>query len=78
MPVELLAVPPQRLPAPVETSAYFVVAKALTNAAKHARCSHVQVGVRVEEDALTVEVRDDGIGGATPSAGSGLRGVADA
>jgi signal transduction histidine kinase len=72
-----LAVPPQRLPAPVETSAYFVVAEALTNAAKHARCSHVQVGVRVEEDALTVEVRDDGIGGATPSAGSGLRGVAD-
>jgi signal transduction histidine kinase len=77
IPVELVEVPPQRLPAPVETSAYFVLAEALTNAAKHARCSHVQVGVRVEEGALTVEVRDDGFGGADPSAGSGLRGLAD-
>jgi signal transduction histidine kinase len=77
MPVELLEVPPQRLPVPVETSAYFVVAEALTNAAKHARCSHVQVGVRVEQGAVTVEVRDDGVGGADSSAGSGLRGLAD-
>jgi signal transduction histidine kinase len=77
MPVELMKVPPRRLPPPVETSAYFVVAEALTNAAKHARCSHVQVSVRIEEDTVTVEVRDDGVGGATPSAGSGLRGLAD-
>jgi signal transduction histidine kinase len=77
IPVELMNVPPQRLPPPVETSAYFVVAEALTNAAKHARCSHVQVSVRLEEGAVTVEVRDDGVGGATPSAGSGLRGLAD-
>jgi signal transduction histidine kinase len=77
MPVELMDVPPQRLPVPVEMSAYFVVAEALTNAAKHARCSHVQVGVRVEEGGVTVEVRDDGVGGADPSAGSGLRGLAD-
>jgi len=77
IPVELMEVPPQRLPAPVETSAYFVVAEALTNAAKHARCSRVQVGVRVEEGALTVEVHDDGVGGANPSVGSGLRGLAD-
>jgi signal transduction histidine kinase len=77
MPVELLEVPPQRLPAPVETSAYFVVAEALTNAAKHARCTHVEVAVRVGEGAVTVEVRDDGVGGANPSAGSGLRGLAD-
>jgi signal transduction histidine kinase len=77
MPVELVEVAAQRLPAPVETSAYFVVAEALTNAAKHARCTHVQVGVRLEEGAVTVEVRNDGVGGATPSAGSGLRGLAD-
>jgi signal transduction histidine kinase len=77
IPVELEDVPPQRLPAPVETSAYFVVAEALTNAAKHARCSYVRVDVRVEEGALTVEVRDDGVGGANPSVGSGLRGLAD-
>jgi signal transduction histidine kinase len=77
IPVELKEVPPQRLPAPVETSAYFVLAEALTNAAKHAQCSHANVGVRVEEGAVTVEVRDDGVGGADPSAGSGLRGLAD-
>jgi signal transduction histidine kinase len=77
IPVELGEVPPQRLPAPVETSAYFVAAEALTNAAKHARCSHVYVGVRVENGFATVEVRDDGVGGADSSAGSGLRGLAD-
>jgi signal transduction histidine kinase len=77
IPVELDEVPPQRLPGPVETSAYFVVAEALTNAAKYAGCSYVRVGVRVEEGALTVEVVDDGIGGANPSGGSGLRGLAD-
>ena len=77
MPVEIGQMPPGRLPAPVETSAYFVVAEALTNAAKHSRCSHVQVGVRVENGSTTVEVYDDGVGGADPSAGSGLRGLAD-
>jgi signal transduction histidine kinase len=77
MPVELSEVPSERLPAPVETSAYFVVAEALTNAAKHARCTHIHVGVRVEEGAATVEVFDDGVGGADPSGGSGLRGLAD-
>jgi signal transduction histidine kinase len=77
MPVELGEVPPQRLPAPVETSVYFVVAEALTNAAKHACCNHVHVGVRVEDGSAAVEVRDDGVGGADPAAGSGLRGLAD-
>jgi signal transduction histidine kinase len=77
MPVELGEVPPQRLPAPVETSVYFVVAEALTNAAKHACCTHVYVGVRVEDGSAAVEVRDDGVGGADPAAGTGLRGLAD-
>jgi signal transduction histidine kinase len=77
MQVELGEVPPGRLPAPVETSAYFVAAEALTNAAKHARCSHVFVGVRVENGSAIVEVHDDGVGGADSSAGSGLRGLAD-
>jgi signal transduction histidine kinase len=77
IPVELGEVPPQRLPAPVETSAYFVAAEALTNAAKHAHCSHLYVGVSVEDGSAIVEVRDDGVGGADPSAGSGLRGLAD-
>jgi signal transduction histidine kinase len=77
IPVELGEMPRQRLPIPVETSAYFVVAEALTNAAKHSGCSHVRVGVTVEDGYATVEVRDDGVGGANPSAGSGLRGLAD-
>ena len=77
VPVQILQVPPGRLPDPVETSAYFVVAEALTNAAKHARCSQVQVGVYVENGSAAVEVRDDGVGGANPGSGSGLRGLAD-
>ena len=77
IPVELGALPSGRLPTPVETTAYFVVAEALTNAAKHARCGHVHVDMRVEGRWATVEIRDDGVGGADPSAGSGLRGLAD-
>jgi signal transduction histidine kinase len=77
VPVEIGHVPPGRLPAPVETSAYFVVAEALTNAAKHARCSFARVGVRVENGFAIVEVHDNGVGGADPSTGSGLRGLAD-
>jgi signal transduction histidine kinase len=77
MPVELLVVPSERLPGPVEASAYFVAAEALTNAAKHARCSHAAVGVRVEDGWTIVEVRDDGVGGVDASGGTGLRGLAD-
>ena len=75
--VELGDVPAERLPAPVETTAYFVVAEALTNAAKHARCSHAKVAVRVEDAWTVVEVRDDGVGGADTSGGTGLRGLTD-
>jgi signal transduction histidine kinase len=77
IPVELGSLPPERLPAAVETTAYFVVAEALTNAAKHARCGHAEVDVRMEDGWAVVEVRDDGVGGAEPSGGSGLRGLAD-
>jgi signal transduction histidine kinase len=65
-----------RLPAAVEATAYFVVAEALTNVAKHARASRATVTARVEDGSLRVEVRDDGIGGARPD-GSGLLGLAD-
>ena len=75
--VELGPVPAERLPPSVETTAYFVVAEALTNAAKHARCRSVEVGVRVDGDWAVVVVRDDGVGGAEASRGSGLRGMAD-
>ena len=62
---------------PVETTAYFVVAEALTNVVKYAGASHATVAVRLDGQQLEVEVRDDGVGGADASAGSGLRGLAD-
>jgi signal transduction histidine kinase len=77
VPVELGRLPTGRLPAAVETTAYFVVAEALTNAAKHARCGHAEVGVRLEDGCTVVEVRDDGVGGIGGLEGSGLRGLAD-
>ncbi len=77
VPVELGSLPAERLPAAVEATGYFVVAEALTNASKHGRCLHAEIGVRLEDDAAIVEVRDDGVGGADPSGGTGLRGLAD-
>lgn len=64
-----------RPPAHVEAIAYFVVAEALTNVAKHARASHASVTVRRSGDVLTLTISDDGIGGANP-AGQGLSGLA--
>jgi signal transduction histidine kinase len=66
-----------RLPGPVESTAYFVVAEALTNAAKHAGAAEVGVRISRHRDLLIVEVMDDGAGGADPAKGSGLRGLAD-
>jgi signal transduction histidine kinase len=65
------------LPARVESAAYFVVAEALTNVVKHARASQAQVTVERRAAGLMVEVSDDGSGGATVEAGSGLRGLSD-
>jgi signal transduction histidine kinase len=65
-----------RLPPAVEATAYFVVAEALTNVAKHSRAGHAEVTARVEQHTLRVEVRDDGVGGAQPQ-GSGLLGLED-
>jgi signal transduction histidine kinase len=66
-----------RLPAAVESNAYFILAEALTNAVKHARASHVKISIRVGS-ILELEVADDGIGGVTTnSTGSGFAGMAD-
>jgi signal transduction histidine kinase len=66
-----------RLPEPVELTAYYTVAEALTNAAKHARASRVDVDVEVRDGRLHVRVSDDGRGGADPAVGSGLIGLTD-
>jgi PAS domain S-box-containing protein len=67
----------QRLPDEIEVAAYYVTSEALTNAAKHANASHVQVDLRAEGDALRLSIRDDGVGGSNPSGGSGLVGIKD-
>ncbi|MCW3062999.1 MAG: histidine kinase, partial [Solirubrobacterales bacterium] len=69
-------VPVGRLPAAVEATAYFVVAEALTNVAKHSRAGRAVVTARSTDGTLQVQVRDDGIGGVQPG-GSGLLGLAD-
>jgi signal transduction histidine kinase len=65
-----------RLPAAVEATAYFVVAEALTNVAKHSHAGRAEVTARVEHGTLRLRVRDDGVGGAR-SEGTGLVGLAD-
>ena len=77
MPVELNAELEERLPLSVETTAYFLVAEALTNVGKYARASRAVVSVRVVGEQLELEVLDDGIGGADSRDGTGLRGLAD-
>ncbi|MEP6954434.1 MAG: sensor histidine kinase, partial [Solirubrobacteraceae bacterium] len=75
--VNLDEMPPERLPAAVEAAAYFVVAEALTNVAKYAGVTEANVRVGRDNGFATVEVSDAGRGGADPSGGSGLRGLAD-
>jgi signal transduction histidine kinase len=77
VPVELSKLPEGRLPEAVELAAYFVVAEALTNVAKYARATHATVDVARANGRLVVEVADDGVGGADPANGTGLRGLAD-
>jgi signal transduction histidine kinase len=77
IPVDLHVDAEGRLPAPVEAAAYFLVAEALTNVAKHAAASEVRVRVVLVDERLTIEVADDGKGGAYISSGSGLSGLAD-
>ena len=77
MPVTLETDGEQRLPAPVEVAAYFVVAEALANVAKYAQATEATVAVRRTNGQVTVDVSDDGIGGADAAQGSGLRGLGD-
>ena len=75
VPVEVQADIEGRLPAPVESAAYFAVAEALTNVIKHAGAEHVWIALTHRDDVLTASIRDDGDGGADPGRGTGLRGI---
>ena len=77
VPVEIAEVPADRLPPTLEATAYFTVAEALTNVAKYAQASHASVRVAREDGGVSIEVIDDGVGGAVAGTGSGLTGLAD-
>jgi signal transduction histidine kinase len=77
LPVEVVALPQERLPAVAEATAYFTVSEALTNVAKYAHATHATVRLANDAGSLVVEVQDDGIGGAKAGTGSGLSGLAD-
>jgi signal transduction histidine kinase len=77
VPVELDLRAERRLPGHVEVAAYYVVSEALTNAAKHAQASVVNVDLDTQDGTLQLAIRDDGMGGANPKQGSGLIGLSD-
>jgi signal transduction histidine kinase len=76
LPIEITEMPERRLTAPVEAAAYYVVAEAITNVGKYARASSATVSISRANGTATVSVSDDGVGGADPARGSGLRGLA--
>ena len=77
VPVKVEVSVPERPPAAIETTAYFVVAEALTNIAKHAGATRAAVSVARQNGHLTVQVTDDGVGGADAARGTGLAGLVD-
>jgi signal transduction histidine kinase len=77
IPVSVSGDLPERLPAPVESTAHFVASEALTNVAKHSAASRADVSLWRSGDLVVMEIRDDGCGGADPAGGSGLTGLAD-
>jgi signal transduction histidine kinase len=77
VPVTVEARSTERLPGPVESAAYFVVSEALANVAKYSHATHASVMVERVNGHVTIEVADDGIGGADAGRGSGLRGLQD-
>jgi signal transduction histidine kinase len=77
VPVTVAADLGERLPGQVEIAAYYVVAEALANVAKYAQATEATVAVRRADGRVIVDIADDGIGGADPANGSGLRGLTD-
>ena len=76
IPVDITELPEGRLPADIEAAAYYVVAEAIANVGKYAHASGATVSISRSNGAATVSVSDDGVGGADPAGGSGLRGLA--
>ena len=72
-----LSVPSRTAPGPVEAAVYFICAEAVANVQKYAQAPRVDVEVRIQGGSVIVVVADDGVGGADPSAGSGLDGLRD-
>jgi signal transduction histidine kinase len=77
IPVEIGQLPEDRLPPQVESAAYLVVAEALANLARYSEATHATVNIARQNGHALVEVRDDGVGGADPNRGSGLRALVD-
>jgi signal transduction histidine kinase len=77
IPIELEVAVDGRLPPTVETTAYYTVAEALTNVVRYADAKSARISIKARGDLLEVEIVDDGVGGADPSRGTGLRGLGD-
>jgi signal transduction histidine kinase len=77
VPVTIVDLPQQRLDEPIEAAAYFLVSESLANCAKHAHASAVRLSITRRDGSVDVDVDDDGVGGADPASGSGLRGLSD-
>ncbi len=72
-----VAVPEERLGEPIEAAAYFLVSESLANVAKYAHASSVRVNIARRNGSAVIDVDDNGVGGADPACGSGLRGLSD-
>jgi signal transduction histidine kinase len=77
VPIELDLHLDSQLPEALEVAAYYIASEAITNAVKHARASVIELHVDDRDSALTLRVRDDGVGGADPGRGSGIIGLTD-
>jgi signal transduction histidine kinase len=77
IPVQLEVDVQRRLPEPIEVAAYYVASEALANAVKHAQASRVDMSIGRRNGSLLLSIRDDGVGGADPTRGSGLMGLTD-